>query len=423
MNNNTEIKIKGFRAIHSADIVLNGITVIAGINGCGKSTISKLLYYAFDSANSMDSIFLSNLIIGIHPITEIYEQLADTYVGLVEKYTFRTLLSKDMNRARLQLEKVTKQFQENWANNPESPAVARLCQIINYNIGTTVTIKNVVETLLNHFDEQIAIYNYRKENRPVKSLDAKISSLFDEKTLLDNIKIFEYGVPFFDKDVVKVPFLHNIKDATYIESPLAINFSKGWHTEVEESSWALHLKLTNNQSSNDEINSIENYIGSSIIDGDILFNADADEIVYQRNDGQTFPLQDCATGIKSFAMLKLLVKNGQINDRSLIIIDEPEAHLHPQWIVEYAKIIVELNKQVGAKFFIATHSTDMVSALRYISEKEETLERLAFYNAVPAKENPYTFDYEALEADIEPIFASFNKSFDLIEQYGADSGI
>ena len=43
-----KISVKDFRAIHSADIDLNGITVIAGVNGSGKSTLSRLLYTIFN---------------------------------------------------------------------------------------------------------------------------------------------------------------------------------------------------------------------------------------------------------------------------------------------------------------------------------------------------------------------------------------
>ena len=42
-----KISVKDFRAVHSADIDLNGITVIAGVNGSGKSTLSRLLYTIF----------------------------------------------------------------------------------------------------------------------------------------------------------------------------------------------------------------------------------------------------------------------------------------------------------------------------------------------------------------------------------------
>lgn len=44
------LKVEDFRAISQAEIKLDGITVVAGVNGCGKSTLSKLLYWVYRSA-------------------------------------------------------------------------------------------------------------------------------------------------------------------------------------------------------------------------------------------------------------------------------------------------------------------------------------------------------------------------------------
>ena len=48
------IKTEGYRAINSADILLNGITLVAGENGSGKSTLSKLLYFLVKTATNFD---------------------------------------------------------------------------------------------------------------------------------------------------------------------------------------------------------------------------------------------------------------------------------------------------------------------------------------------------------------------------------
>ena len=117
----------------------------------------------------------------------------------------------------------------------------------------------------------------------------------------------------------------------------------------------------------------------------------------------------------------MLLNNGSINKNTLLIIDEPEAHLHPQWIVEYARLIVLMHKHIGTKFFLASHSTDFVSAIKYIATKENCLESLSYYLSEEDKDNPYTYNYRSLNTDIEPIFESFNKSFSLIEEYGADN--
>ena len=75
-------------------------------------------------------------------------------------------------------------------------------------------------------------------------------------------------------------------------------------------------------------------------------------------------------------------------------------------------------KKTGTKFFIASHSTDFVSAVKYIAEKEDISSSLAFYLAEEDKRKPYSYNYRSIGTDIEPIFESFNKSLDKISEYG-----
>ena len=44
-------ELKNYHAIKSASIVLDGITVLAGENGCGKSTMSRWLYYLVNASH------------------------------------------------------------------------------------------------------------------------------------------------------------------------------------------------------------------------------------------------------------------------------------------------------------------------------------------------------------------------------------
>ncbi|MBE6247273.1 MAG: hypothetical protein E7110_07755 [Bacteroidales bacterium] len=134
--------------------------------------------------------------------------------------------------------------------------------------------------------------------------------------------------------------------------------------------------------------------------------------------GKTYNLLDCATGVKSFSILQMLLKNGFMSGNTFLIIDEPEVHLHPQWVVEYARLIVLLNKYLGVKFLVASHNPDMVSAIKYISVKEQVSNVLNFYLAELADSNEESYRYRNLGLDINPIFESFNIALDRINLYG-----
>ena len=163
--------------------------------------------------------------------------------------------------------------------------------------------------------------------------------------------------------------------------------------------------------------SINKLIRQDIMNGDASYDDDyfAGGFKYNRADGKSFDLSECATGIKSFSIMQMLLKNLFLSGDTLMILDEPETHLHPQWIVEYANLIVLLHKRLGTKFFITSHSTDMVSAIRYISEKEKCMNSVSFYLAEQVGAENYSYKY--LKDDIEPIFESFNKSYDKLDEY------
>ena len=76
-------------------------------------------------------------------------------------------------------------------------------------------------------------------------------------------------------------------------------------------------------------------------------------------------------------------------------------------------MIVLLRKRFRTRFFITTHSPDMVSALKHIGAKEGA--DVQFYLA---ESQPDGYAYRSLGQDVGPIFKSFNTALDLIEKYG-----
>ena len=61
MQSNIKVVTENFRAIGHAAIQISGITVVAGENSSGKSTISKLLYYLFNTATNYEFLVKKSL--------------------------------------------------------------------------------------------------------------------------------------------------------------------------------------------------------------------------------------------------------------------------------------------------------------------------------------------------------------------------
>ncbi len=93
-----------------------------------------------------------------------------------------------------------------------------------------------------------------------------------------------------------------------------------------------------------------------------------------------------ASGLKSFGTLQLLVESQFLDERSLLIIDEPETHLHPQWQLEYAKLIVMLAEN-HIPVLLSSHSPYMIQALKVFSENSQLKNQANYYLAAPNQDN------------------------------------
>ena len=106
-----------------------------------------------------------------------------------------------------------------------------------------------------------------------------------------------------------------------------------------------------------------------IIDGFLDYDQDYFNFKFIKkiNDKERkIKILNTASGIKSFGILQLLEKTCFFDKRSLLIVDEPEVHLHPKWQVEYAKILVNLVKEGKTSVLVFSQSPFIVSAFKQI---------------------------------------------------------
>ncbi|EDP60831.1 ATP-binding protein [Vibrio sp. AND4] len=88
-----------------------------------------------------------------------------------------------------------------------------------------------------------------------------------------------------------------------------------------------------------------------------------DVTLEKREFRQRVKISDASSGEQSVVMAMLGIAS-QIEDQTLICIDEPEVCLHPEWQEKYIDLLVTaFSNYIGCQFIIATHSPQIVSNL------------------------------------------------------------
>jgi len=424
------IQIDNIRAIKNADIKIDGITVIAGENGCGKSTISKLVYYFFKTIINYnfyaEKLLKSDLNNTIQTIESFFKDTQLSEFGIETKIS--NILSGILENGietSAELDKYINSYKEELTeklNNIEGNLEDKNNKInrLKYNLSPVLhevmnlkSLPDIIIYVISYISQQYQLIANARKNRPASILHSLVNFEFNDYPLPNTYNISEYGVPLIENE--KLLHQSSIDNIAYIDTPMALGQDGNSNIpHWEDLKELLKRKPVAN-------NNIKDFFNSEILGGEFKYLYESfghKQFTYKRSDGFEFDLLESATGLKSFAVLEILFKNGFLNNKTLLLIDEPEAHLHPQWIVEYAKLIVQLNKNLGVKFLIASHNPDMISAIKYISAKEDNTSNLNFYLAVKSDEK-FKYNYKDLGIDIEPIFESFNIALDKIEEYGS----
>lgn len=417
----------GFRAIRCADIAINGITVVAGINGCGKSTLSKLLYFTYKDSIQYETLFLSSIHNRLKPYYDVLNLLFSQLRALnIEQprralHPWRTL--RNLSKADEYLKDVAELCRsfigkETAAQEEESTLMTdRIWKILWSALGDEDNhpdLRESLRLLQQQMSKIIKDAQLASLKRPKHVLTERLNSQLKGE-VPQSVSVSEYGDAFIGGQTDSVPIPHYIQRVAYIDTPMILGIDTLFEGPDYWDDLNRILKSSPVTAKNDIV---RDTLKNDILHGEAVYDEDAldDAIKFRREDGQVFDLLDCATGIKSFSILQLMLKNGFLQKDTLLIIDEPEAHLHPQWIVEYARLILLLNKHVGVKFFIASHSTDMVGALKEIAPTVG-VDALDFY--VAEQTDNIQYNYKSLGTDVDPIFASFNKSYERLDLYAS----
>lgn len=88
-------------------------------------------------------------------------------------------------------------------------------------------------------------------------------------------------------------------------------------------------------------------------------------------------------------------------------------HLHPEWQLVFAELIVLLQKEFGMHILLNTHSPYFLNALEVYSKKYKIADKCRYYLA----ENREKYAvFQDVTADREPIYAKLARPLRFLEQ-------
>ena len=102
---------------------------------------------------------------------------------------------------------------------------------------------------------------------------------------------------------------------------------------------------------------------------------------YIGKSGVEINLANLSTGMKTFVAIKQLLQNESLEEKGVLILDEPEVHLHPEWQILFAEVIVLLQKEYDMHILLTTHSPYFLHAIEVYSAKHRIADRCRYYLA------------------------------------------
>lgn len=416
------VEIENFGKLNTAKVKINGLTLIAGVNDTGKSTLGKILFsiikatsrYKQDLKESKEHILMSKM-------ERLYNVLRRS--SFSEKMNFNTIREEfSPNRFLGQLINfLNPTFQLNLFDTIIKKEHTTIDELFVYKKNLLLKWGGMKEVSLL---EDIKTTYLQEENKTEQITRALGRALFSEfitditpkdTTKKTHIKYFTGKTPLLNVEleknkITKLDFTEDLsyRDVVFIETPLLIQMydliqSSDTMFEEEENSNFLRRRSRVSLHIKDLINKIEeakyysnkifedNFDSmnllrtiSSIIHGGYIFDEESSDILFSQlnNKKKTTQIKavNTASGIKSFGIIQLLLQANILNDQCLLIIDEPENHLHPEWQVKYAQILIELIKN-EIPVIVTSHSPYMIQALKFYSEKNKLEDRCNYYFA------------------------------------------
>ena len=396
--------IKNLAKIKEADIEIDGITVICGNNNTGKTTVGKALFAVFESTlNIYDRIRkeIASKIINVCQKRGLYRNYSSVHDKIDDalRFDIYNLIDKMYSNDYNDIDLLINNFVKKYIRDNVDIIITNGNYILPrkssylYIKELSDEIKKIITTPIDSIKKEIisryfnSIFNEQINNTDENNI-ASIDLIIKGKT---NKIIFDQNkCKNFNEEII---IGNNIY---YIDNPFIIdkiNNSSNGYTLIEKK---LLDSLTKDYSNNMLENIIDSVQNKEILDKieklfDDAVNGKINKMgSYYYLDKLRF--ENLSTGIKSFLIIRMILGNGVLKKKDLLVLDEPEIHLHPEWQLLYAETIVLLQKYLDLTITITTHSPYFLEAINGYSKQHKIHNKVNFYFAEADDNNNVTIN-------------------------------
>lgn len=414
-----KLVLKNVGKVQNAAVEINGITVIAGENDTGKSTVGKALFSVFNSFYNIDEKIISEREASIN--NQLFTMFRDLppdllfyadYSGLIKEIMAVGKKNRSEEALREAILDIVSGYCEKKSNTLSQNAINDCAERITKSllIPDKEILKNVLQKNIDaEFRGQISNVFFEGESSIQLMIQkGKVEVRFLNNKIADVINPFRLGT-----------------ETIYMDDPFVLDEL----SEYALQSWTImqsypdhrtHLKKCLNSASerhnvvdeivaNKKLEQIYQTI-STVCEGDVV-DEKHDSVGYHIGN-QRLEVRNMSTGLKTFAILKRLLTNGCIEMNGTIILDEPEIHLHPEWQLVFAELIVLLHKEFGLHILLNTHSPYFLNAIEVYAAKYQVTDKCKYYLM---QSTGKTSEIEDVSDNIEKIYRKLARPLQELE--------
>lgn len=378
-----KLRIDNFALIKHAEIDIDGITVIAGNNNSGKSTVGKILFSIFTALSNIDEKIEAQRVRMIQRVvaSKIYrvagEDLEYHLWGLERE--IREFVSIHNGSVVIDWKSFINKYEDIVPDSTQKGLLEEMQQAVAQ-IETWPRLRLIMDAISPYFS---SCFHQQINSLSEPNVPAKVSLYIKSK---------EISMVFKDNSVEEInPEIELINKVIFYSSPTVVDLMDARIIDNLPMKNLIRLLSSYSDRMTDDSDLLEKSMLQGRL-GTVLKKIDAvlpGRIQKQRRGyglyrpewKEPLSVKNLSMGLKAFVVLKMLLESNQLKDKDVLILDEPEIHLHPKWQLLYAELIVLLQKEFDLSVVITTHSNFFLDAIETYTKKYKSQDKLHLYLA------------------------------------------